>query len=72
MYGRPIKIPAGSNYGIYLVERRDDNWAATGTFNSLEFTGYTSIKGGFASVPITYEIYGEMDMYQAPSPPNIP
>ena len=72
LYGRPIKIPAGSNYGIYLVERRDDNWSNTGSFNRLEFTGYTSRKGSFVSVPITYEIYGEMDMYQLTTPPDIP
>ncbi len=61
--GKPIKIPKGSRYGIYLVERWDPNTWNSGNFSgSLEFTTYSSVQGGFASVPAIYEIFGEMNM----------
>lgn len=59
--GKPIKIPKGSHYGIYLVERRSGTWGGS-ISGKLEFTTYSNVQGGFASVPVIYEIFGEMNM----------
>ena len=57
--GLPYKIPAGHTYGIFLIERRV-NAISSG---SLIFTSYLSNVGssGFASQPIKFEIYGEIN-----------
>lgn len=57
--GSPYKIPAGHTYGIFLIERRVN----TINSGSLIFTNYLSNIGsnGFASQPIKFEIYGEIN-----------